>query len=119
MNCRVRLRPGSNASYLFVYGTLRRGSRNRFARFLGKHARFAGSARILARREFAGKYLTAVVSKSPEAWLRGEVFRLSSPSKVWPVLDAYEAPDYQRAIITARLADGRCVNTWYYFYQAS
>jgi gamma-glutamylcyclotransferase (GGCT)/AIG2-like uncharacterized protein YtfP len=104
-------------AYLFVYGTLRRGSKNKFARLLAAQARFLDNARMAGRLYHLGRYPGAVSSNTPGEWIRGEVFRLDHPARVLPVLDAYEGPRFERAATQAHLASGSQINAWVYFYR--
>jgi gamma-glutamylcyclotransferase (GGCT)/AIG2-like uncharacterized protein YtfP len=81
---------------LFVYGTLRRGMPNRYARFLARHATFEGTAKV---RGFSKP---------------GEVFRLRHLEPAFRVLDKYEEPDYRRIQMVAAIGGGRPVRVWIY-----
>ena len=100
---------------LFVYGTLRRGSHNRFARFLAAHARFLGDARIAGRLYNLGRYPGATRSDALREWVRGEVFRLDQPAKTLSTLDAYEGPRFERSMARVHLASGIQLDAWVYF----
>jgi len=50
------------------------------------------------------------------ASITGEVFRLNESGKLLDTLDDYEGPEFERAIITASLHDGRVIDCWIYWY---
>jgi len=102
---------------LFVYGTLRRGSDNRFARLLARQARFLGPARTPGRLYHLGRYPGAVPSDTPGEIIRGEVFRLKFPARTLPLLDAYEGPSFERTIARTHLTSGIQLDAWIYFYR--
>jgi gamma-glutamylcyclotransferase (GGCT)/AIG2-like uncharacterized protein YtfP len=102
---------------LFVYGTLRRGSRNQFARLLAEQARFLGTARTAGRLYNLGRYPGAKPSEGPGEWVRGEVFRLDQPAKTLAALDAYEGPRFERTIARVQVVSGVQLDAWAYFYR--
>jgi gamma-glutamylcyclotransferase (GGCT)/AIG2-like uncharacterized protein YtfP len=104
---------------LFVYGTLRRSSRNKFARLLQAHAAFLGAARISGRLHRLGKYPGAVPSNAPGEWVHGEVFHLHHPAQTLHALDHYEGPRFERVMATAHLASRIQMNVWVYFYRGT
>jgi len=103
-------------AYLFVYGTLRRGSPNRFAQLLESQARFIGNARVVGRLYSFGKYPGAIRSDLPGEWVRGEVFLLKAPARILQALDEYEGPKYERVAVPVELASGKHIESWVYFY---
>jgi gamma-glutamylcyclotransferase (GGCT)/AIG2-like uncharacterized protein YtfP len=99
--------------YLFVYGTLRRGSGNQFARLLAEQARFAGAARVRGRLYDFGRYPGA---RPEDGSIAGELFQFDASSKLLATLDDYEGPEYERAIVTSQTEDGLPVDCWIYWY---
>src|ERR1700693_369060 len=93
-------------THLFVYGTLRRGSKNKFARLLHAHAQFAGNARICGRLYRLGSYPGAISSNQAGEWVRGEVYSLQDPCWILSSLDGYEGPQFERAKLEVRLDSG-------------
>jgi gamma-glutamylcyclotransferase (GGCT)/AIG2-like uncharacterized protein YtfP len=77
------------AEHLFVYGTLRRGSKNKFARMVADRAQFVGAARVPGRFENA---------------------------QLLPSLDDYEGSEFERALASAEMEDGRAIECWIYWY---
>jgi gamma-glutamylcyclotransferase (GGCT)/AIG2-like uncharacterized protein YtfP len=101
--------------HLFVYGTLRRGSDNKFARMLADRARFVGTARVPGQLFDFGSYPAAVPSDQPHHWIHGEVWGLEDP-EVLSSLDEYEGAEYERAIMPVQMRNGLEVNCWIYWY---
>ena len=100
--------------YLFVYGTLRRGSRNRFARRLAENARFIGEGRIRGRLYDFGRYPGAVRSEASGEWVGGEVFLLRNRGLLETV-DRYEGPEFERSVVRVELTSGVEKECWVYF----
>lgn len=98
---------------LFVYGTLRRGFENKYARLLHANARYLGLAKMRGRVLQFGEYTGAVVSNEPNEWIAGELFELRDPD-ILEVLDEYEGSDYERVLLSASLEDGAERETWVY-----
>ena len=105
-------------AYLFVYGTLQRGSRNRFAGLLESQSRFLGAARTRGRLYSLGKYPGAISFPASAEWIHGEVFLLKQPAKILRMLDSYEGPKFERAAAPVELASGRQIDAWAYFYRS-
>ncbi len=105
-------------AYLFVYGTLRRGSHNRFARLLHNRARFVGRARMPGRLYNLGQYPGATPSSEPADWVRGELFRIKHPAKLLAALDAYEGPRFTRVPQRVYCSSGVTL-AWVYLYRGS
>jgi gamma-glutamylcyclotransferase (GGCT)/AIG2-like uncharacterized protein YtfP len=101
--------------YLFVYGTLRQGSNNKFARLLAERAHFVGPARVQGRLYDFGRYPGA---RPEDGSITGEIFRLDEPDKLLATLDDYEGPEYERSIAPAITDDGT-VDCWIYWYVGS
>ena len=103
-------------AYLFVYGTLRRGSRNRLARLLESRARFVGNARMQGRLYNCGLYPGVTPSDAGSDLVRGEVFRLTEPAALLAKLDAYEGPLFGRVPHAVYLSSGMRI-AWVYLYR--
>lgn len=96
--------------HLFVYGTLRRGSDNQFARLLAERGRFLDETRVPGRLYDLGSYPGAKQSDRPNEWIVGEVFYLDEPGAVLGALDEYEGPEFERALVNSY---------WIYWYVGS
>jgi gamma-glutamylcyclotransferase (GGCT)/AIG2-like uncharacterized protein YtfP len=96
--------------YLFVYGTLRRGSQNEFARLLAEQGDFVSLARVPGRLYDFGRYPGARPSDQPDEWIYGEVFSLDDA--LLTALDEYEGAEFERAMAPA-------IGCWIYWYVGS
>jgi len=76
-----------SADHLFVYGTLRRGSNNQFARLLAERAHFVGPARVSGRLYDFGSYPGA---RREEGSIIGEIVRLDPLGELLGVLESVE-----------------------------
>ena len=101
--------------YLFVYGTLRRGSQNAFAESLQAQARFVGSGRTRARLYDLGRHPGAVPSEAEKDWVWGEVFLLKRAPTTLAALDRYEGLEYERRTVVVELASGNRIEAAIYF----
>jgi gamma-glutamylcyclotransferase (GGCT)/AIG2-like uncharacterized protein YtfP len=108
---------------LFVYGTLRRGSRHPLARLLAENAEWLGFAYFRGLLFDIGPYPGAVPSGDPAHRVRGEVYRLKDPAAILPLLDRYEEfgkefPEPNEFIRTrqAVLRGSSTVEAWIYLY---
>lgn len=80
--------------FLFVYGTLRSGFENEYARMLRAGSEFVGEAEVTGSLRAVGEY-TALVAEG-EGVVRGELYRMREPEKLLRVLDDYEGGEYER-----------------------
>ncbi|HZV20822.1 MAG TPA: gamma-glutamylcyclotransferase family protein [Hyphomicrobiales bacterium] len=111
--------------HLFVYGTLKRGSRNRYANILQRRAQFIGEAFARGRLYRIGSFPGAVFDVSCPGKVFGEVFHLSSLDLL-SELDVYEGCEgnvesdpFRRDIIRVQFAHGRALHAWAYSYVAN
>jgi gamma-glutamylcyclotransferase (GGCT)/AIG2-like uncharacterized protein YtfP len=104
-------------THLFVYGTLRRGSKNKFARLLHAHAQFAGNARMPGRLYRLGSYPGAVSSNQAGEWVRGELYSVEDPRWILSALDGYEGPQYERVQLEVELDSGGRIEAWVYLFR--
>ena len=99
---------------LFVYGTLRRGFENKFARLLQTHSRYLGRGRVHARIYQFPPYPGAVLSDRADESVHGELYQLSDPD-IWHELDRYEGSElFRRVTATVRLDTGYSLDAWIY-----
>jgi gamma-glutamylcyclotransferase (GGCT)/AIG2-like uncharacterized protein YtfP len=101
--------------HLFVYGTLRRGSDNKFARMLADRARFVGTARVQGQLFDLGQYPGARRAEQTSETILGEIFYLEDPGAILAALDEYEGAEFERAVVTT---EGK-VDCWIYWYVGS
>ncbi len=78
------------AEFLFVYGTLRKGSNNPLARRLFKEADYQDEAMMRGRLYDLGGYPGAVDSSALHELVWGDLFRLPRPGPLLKALDEYE-----------------------------
>lgn len=126
--------PEPRATLVFVYGSLRRSAPEPLPPGAGK-ARAAleaggdwmGEASIQGRLFDVGDYPAAVSSRSPAEAVRGEVWRVRHPRRLFAELDAYEEArpaaareagdaEYRRDRRRVRLAGGARASAWVYLY---
>lgn len=105
---------GSNR--LFVYGTLKRGFSNPWARRLWARARYEGEATLPGRLYDLGPYPAFVEDGSPTL-VHGEVAELADAG-VLEQLDRYEGSQYVRVLRRVRMHDGQEREAWVYVYRA-
>ena len=115
-----------SGKFLFVYGTLMRGSQRAMAKRLRQQARFVGQASMPGRLYALGSYPGAVVSEGPREKIHGEVFEISgAPAALLDQLDRYEScaegqprpHPYERVVAKVRLANGRDLMALTYLYR--
>ena len=103
---------------LFVYGTLRRGSKIKIARLFHANSEFLGTGRMQGRLTRSHPHRGVVQSYKPGEWIQGEVFRVNDPSKLWPILDEYEGPEYKRTSVPIQLDSGKRLRAWMYLLKS-
>ncbi len=114
----------ADCSCLFVYGTLRSGVTNHFARLLAAQSELVGPARVEGRLYRFGHYPGAIPCGGSGDWVVGELYRLQHPAATLAVLDRYEGcgpddlPPYEfiRLQVPAILASGEALSAWFYAY---
>ncbi len=91
--------------HLFVYGTLRHGSHNEFARMLADRALLVGAARVPGRLCDFGPYPGAVPSDGPDQWIHGEIHQFED-RELLPSLDEYEGAEFARERASVQMENG-------------
>lgn len=110
--------PSSHTSAcLFVYGTLKRGFSNPWARRLWARARFAGEGTLPGRLYDLGPYPAFVEDAASPAPVHGEVAELED-ARVLEELDRYEGSQYKRVLRRVRMQDGQEREAWVYVFRA-
>ena len=108
----------SSGPHLFVYGTLKSGFANRFARRLRREAKLVGPARMRGRLYRVRWYPGMRPPRDPAEWVAGELFLLRHPKSTLSALDEYEGRhEYRRVLRTAILNTGRAVSAWVYIFR--
>jgi|SRR6516165_437885 len=111
----------STCRFLFVYGTLRKGSSHPMAVFLARQARFVGEGKTRGRLLDLGSYPGMVEAASSDDWVDGDVFELIDAESTLAALDRYEGCDranplYERRHTLVTLSTGVELAAWYYHY---
>lgn len=115
------------SSFLFVYGTLRRGNGNAMFRLLAECADFVDLATYQGKLFLIDDYPGVIASAYPDDLVHGEVYKLHQPDSLLPILDRYEecAPEfpqpaeYLRKIQPVQLHTGEKLSAWVYLYNKS
>ncbi len=113
-----------NSGLLFVYGSLRRGSRVPARRVLDRHGPWLGMATAAGTLYAVADYPGLVPRLRGRGRVVGELYRVRAPRRVWPVLDAWEGcrstdpppREYRRRLVRVRRG-GRDLRAWAYLYQ--
>lgn len=74
---------------LFVYGTLRRGGLPAMQALLQQHSAYLGMARVMGQLYLVAGY-PGLTLDQPAYPVLGELYRLTEPDLIWPLLDQYE-----------------------------
>jgi gamma-glutamylcyclotransferase (GGCT)/AIG2-like uncharacterized protein YtfP len=96
---------------LFVYGTLMQGFP--LHPMLAGRAESIGGGIVGGRLLDLGAYPGAV--RDPGGAVAGEVYRVGLP-ELWAALDSTEGPQYHREEVLVRMAGGREVTAFIYWY---
>lgn len=104
-------------SYLFVYGTLRSKVDVPLKTEIAKSWELIGESEIKGKLYDMGDYPAAVpAGENEDSFIKGEVYLVHDPVKVFGVLDSYEGAAYSRKQEAVTLPDGRQVQAWVYWY---
>lgn len=111
---------------LFVYGTLRRESKEPAYHLLARGAVYTGPARYQGKMYRVDFYPGVVPSEDPADIVRGEIYRLRNPGQLLLALDDYEGcaegypppPLFVRKIQTVHTDHG-AIDAWIYLYNLS
>lgn len=107
----------TQATYLFVYGTLRSKVEIPLKKEIAKWWELIGEAETRGKLYDMGDYPAAVPAGADEnSFIKGEVYLVHDPEKVFGVLDKYEGAAYSRKQEPVTLPDGTQVQAWVYWY---
>jgi gamma-glutamylcyclotransferase (GGCT)/AIG2-like uncharacterized protein YtfP len=115
-------------SYLFVYGTLRKGVNNQVKEEIINDVEWIGETEIPGRMYDIGRYPGAVpLTNNERGVIRGEIIKIMYPERVFKLLDHYEGynpeeldrSEYYRAKEKINLEDGQEIDAWVYWYNFS
>ena len=102
--------------YLFVYGTLKRGSQVQARQRLDK-AHYIKEAVLNASLYHLDEYPGAVLSENEEDLVHGELYEMADPEATLAELDAYEGEEFKRELVTVRFPEyGFPLECWAYLY---
>jgi gamma-glutamylcyclotransferase (GGCT)/AIG2-like uncharacterized protein YtfP len=101
---------------LFVYGTLKSGFQNRYARRLRREAKLLGPAHMPGRLYRIHWYPGMRKPRDPKDLVTGELYRLRQPAKTLEVLDRWEE-SYDRELHRATLETGQTFRAWVYVHR--
>ena len=115
----------SSPKFLFVYGTLRRGTGHPMAVFLEKHSTYRGSAKTAGRLYDLGESPGMCEAQSDDDWVFGDLYELTDVEQVLAELDRYEGcgPEdpqpwyFERFVREASDPDGSGISCWVYLYR--
>lgn len=103
-------------NFLFVYGTLRRESKQPSHRLLAERGTFIGEGKFQGKLYDLGRFPGAVPSERKSDRVAGEIYRLHDPREAFEVLDDYEGRLFRREVRPVRLPGGRRIAAWIYLY---
>lgn len=101
---------------LFVYGTLRRGSGNAFARLLQDTSDFVATGRVRGSLYRIAEYPAWV--EDSDGWVTGEIWQPRDAGSLLRELDEYEGAEYRREIRNVETEAG-ARECWVYLYVRS
>ncbi|MCC5870231.1 MAG: gamma-glutamylcyclotransferase [Gammaproteobacteria bacterium] len=117
----------ADPAYLFVYGTLRTGSRNSRFDLLMPGTRPAGAGRTRGQMIDLGAYPGLVITATGRAWVHGDLHALIDAPAVLERLDLYEgcSPDqhatggFERVVVNVVTARSTQRQAWTYVYRGA
>ena len=101
--------------YLFVYGTLLKHFNIDVLKPLQNDILLISEATLEGKLFNLGEYPAYV--ESTEGYVKGEVYSIVQPHKVFEVLDEYEGEEYSRKLKWVRLNTEEKIRCWVYVYQ--
>ncbi len=111
------------ADYLFVYGSLRRGSSHPMQLLLANHSRYCGHARFQGKLYDLEGYPGAISSDDPQDRVQGDLLQITS-HQLLEQLDSYEGVgsgftqpnEYLRQVVRIASASAGNLKAWIYLY---
>ena len=104
--------------HLFVYGTLRKGLDNPFAKLLADSSSYAGPGKVRGELYVIAHYPGLILSAN--SWATGDLFRFDDSSDLLRTLDEYEGTEgnneFRRVTTQALLESGEWVEANVYIY---
>jgi len=113
-----------NNTYLFVYGTLQRGTNSEMFQLLARHTNFVGAANYQGQLYMIDDYPGVVPSKNKTDLVQGEVYQLHDAGFILLQLDDYEEcgpsflqpTEYMRELCEVQLQNKQIIQAWFYRY---
>jgi len=114
----------NSSETLFVYGTLRKSFNNEKLRSVLKDLKYLGKAVTKGVMIDLGEYPAIISSRDADSRVKGEVYEVIKPERVFRVLDKYEGYDqsnpqdseYARKKQIVQLDSGQKRKSWIYIY---
>ena len=111
-------------TYLFVYGTLRKGFSLLIPEKIAADIEWVGYSSVKGKLYDIGKYPGAVPDDSGDMFITGEIIKIKAPVTVFEFLDNYEdyddedlqASEYCRKKEWFSLEGGVRIEAWIYWY---
>ena len=103
---------------LFVYGTLRSGHDNTWAKRLHEASDYEGPG-VIAGSLYRIAHYPGLVEDDPGGEVHGELWRIRDFQPVVAALDDYEGSEYSRVVRQIRKPDGGNSEAWVYIFVAS
>jgi gamma-glutamylcyclotransferase (GGCT)/AIG2-like uncharacterized protein YtfP len=102
-------------AHLFVYGTLRRGFDNPFARLLAQSSHYVGPGYVQGVLYSMGEYPALVLANDGAHQVRGDVYELNDAESTLRILDEYEGPQYPRVTVAVSIPGApQPLDAWVY-----
>ena len=105
-----------NKTFLFAYGTLRKGFQSEVAGKVDQYRLYLGTGKVKATMYDLGDYPGAI--KTDDNTIEGDVFELLD-EEVLQVLDEYEGDEYIREMVSIEMNPGENLTAWIYWYNGT
>jgi gamma-glutamylcyclotransferase (GGCT)/AIG2-like uncharacterized protein YtfP len=103
--------------YLFVYGTLLKQIDHKVLQPLQQCLKFKDNGFLKGELYNLGDYPGYIEKAGLSEYVRGEVYLVTDPEKVFTVLDEYEGKEYSREKKLVRLDNNKKIRCWVYVYR--
>jgi gamma-glutamylcyclotransferase (GGCT)/AIG2-like uncharacterized protein YtfP len=115
-------------SYLFVYGSLRKGFHNEAYNYISEYFTWVGNAKVRGTLHDLGAYPAAIPS-SYDTYIIGELYKLENLDQhdwAFAQLDDYEGvhvetgevPEYKRELATVYIENNE-ITSWIYWFNGN
>ena len=108
--------------HLFVYGTLLNHFKNDTLLAVEKFLKFKSNGYLKGNLYDLGEYPAVVEDAGTSEKVKGEIYLINNPEKVFDILDEYEGvnevePEYKRKKKVVTLSEGKKIKSWVYVYK--